>query len=79
MPDTSYESHSQPRVTPAVQWLIAANVGVYFLQLTLFGAGSVFNALGLDPGGAQETKTRVALEHLAKTLAVPADGSAARR
>lgn len=49
MPDTSYESHSQPRVTPAVQWLIAANVGVYFLQLTLFGAGSVFNALGLDP------------------------------
>ena len=49
MPDTSYESHSQPRVTPAVQWLIAANVGVYFLQLTLFGAASVFNVLGLEP------------------------------
>ena len=32
MPDTSYESPSQPKVTPAVQWLIAANVGVYFLQ-----------------------------------------------
>ena len=31
MPDTLYESPSQPRITPAVQWLIAANVGVYFL------------------------------------------------
>lgn len=49
MPDTSYESTSQPRMTPAVQWLIAANVGVYFLQITLFGPGNVFGALGLDP------------------------------
>ena len=49
MPDTSYESTSQPRMTPAVQWLIAANVGVYFLQLTLFGANNVFGVLGLDP------------------------------
>ena len=49
MPDTSYDSHSQPKVTPAVQWLIAANVGVYFLQVTLVGAPSVFNVLGLDP------------------------------
>lgn len=49
MPDTSYESTSQPRMTPAVQWLIAANVGVYFLQLTLFGSNNVFGALGLDP------------------------------
>lgn len=36
-------------MTPAVQWLIAANVGVYFLQLTLFGGTTVFNALGLGP------------------------------
>ncbi len=49
MPDTSYDSPSQPRMTPAVQWLIAANVGVYFLQLTLFGADNVFGALGLYP------------------------------
>lgn len=49
MSDTSFESTAQPRMTPAVQWLIAANVGVYFLQLTLFGSTNVFNALGLDP------------------------------
>lgn len=47
--DTSYEPQSQPRMTPAVQWLIAANVGVYFLQLTLIGADNVFAGLGLDP------------------------------
>jgi membrane associated rhomboid family serine protease len=49
MPDTTYESPSQQRMTPAVQWLIAANVGVYFLQVTLLGEINVFNALGLDP------------------------------
>ena len=49
MMDTSYEPQSQPRMTPAVQWLIAANVGVYFLQLTLIGADNVFAGLGLDP------------------------------
>ena len=49
MSDTLYDSPSQPRMTPAVQWLIAANVGVYFLQLTLFGREPVFRALGLDP------------------------------
>lgn len=47
--DTLYEPQSQPRMTPAVQWLIAANVGVYFLQLTLIGADNVFVGLGLDP------------------------------
>ncbi len=49
MSETLYDSPSQPRMTPAVQWLIAANVGVYFLQLTLLGAAPVFRALGLDP------------------------------
>ncbi|MEO8192320.1 MAG: rhomboid family intramembrane serine protease [Gemmatimonadales bacterium] len=49
MSDTSFESPMQPRLTPAVQWLIAANVGVYFLQLTLFGDKNVFGVLGLDP------------------------------
>ena len=36
-------------MTPAVQWLIAANIGVFFLQVTLFGGDTVFGALGLDP------------------------------
>jgi membrane associated rhomboid family serine protease len=36
-------------MTPAVQWLIAANVGVYFLQLTLIGADNMFAGLGLEP------------------------------
>lgn len=49
MQDTSYEQSNHPRMTPAVQWLIAANVGVFFLQVTLFGGNSVFAALGLDP------------------------------
>jgi membrane associated rhomboid family serine protease len=49
MSDALYEPQSQPRITPAVQWLIAANVGVYFLQVTLFGGDAVFNVLGLAP------------------------------
>jgi len=49
MSDTLYDSPSQPRMTPAVQWLMAANVGVYFLQVTLLGGDNVFSALGLDP------------------------------
>jgi membrane associated rhomboid family serine protease len=49
MSDALYEPQSQPRITPAVQWLFAANVGVYFLQVTLFGGDAVFNVLGLAP------------------------------
>ncbi len=49
MTDTSFDQPAHPRMTPAVQWLIAANVGVFFLQVTLFGGDSVFRALGLDP------------------------------
>ncbi|MFN2635469.1 MAG: rhomboid family intramembrane serine protease [Gemmatimonadaceae bacterium] len=36
-------------MTPAVQWLLALNIGVYFLQLTLFGRDALFSALALDP------------------------------
>jgi membrane associated rhomboid family serine protease len=36
-------------MTPAVQWLLALNIGVYFLQLTLFGQDAVYSALALDP------------------------------
>ncbi len=48
MSDALYDSPQQPRMTPAVQWLLAANVGVYFLQLTLFRSEAVYRALGLS-------------------------------
>ncbi len=38
---TTAESDLQGGVTPAVRWLIAANVGVYFLQLAVFGGDNV--------------------------------------
>jgi membrane associated rhomboid family serine protease len=44
-----YEAPQSPRMTPAVQWLLALNIGVYFLQLTLFGSDAVFSSLALDP------------------------------
>lgn len=43
------ETESSPRMTRAVQWLLALNIGVYFLQLTLFGTPAVYSALALDP------------------------------
>ncbi len=44
-----YEASESPRMTRAVQWLLALNIGVYFLQLTLFGQDAVYSALALDP------------------------------
>jgi membrane associated rhomboid family serine protease len=41
--DTDY-----PRLTKAVQWLIAINVAIYFLQLTVVGAQNMLPALGFD-------------------------------
>lgn len=35
-----------PRLTPAVRWLVALNVVVFFLQFTLFGADNVRGAFG---------------------------------
>jgi membrane associated rhomboid family serine protease len=40
------EEQDIPRLTPAVQWLIALNVVVFFLQFTLFGAANMRDALG---------------------------------
>lgn len=37
-----------PRISAAVQWLIAINVAVYFLQLTLLGPVAVQQALGFN-------------------------------
>ena len=47
MSDVSYDPTQQPRMTPAVQWLLAANIGVYFLQVALIGPDNVYRALGL--------------------------------
>jgi len=40
-----------PRLTPAVQWLIAISVAIYFLQLTVVTANDVASALGFNAGG----------------------------
>ena len=45
----SYEAFESPRMTRAVQWLLALNIGVYFLQLTLFGQNATYSILALDP------------------------------
>lgn len=44
-----YEALESPRMTRAVQWLLALNIGVYFLQLTLFAPDAIYSALALDP------------------------------
>lgn len=44
-----YEATESPRMTRAVQWLLALNIGVYFLQLTLLSPDAVFSTLALDP------------------------------
>jgi membrane associated rhomboid family serine protease len=44
-----YDVSESPRMTRAVQWLLALNIGVYFLQLTLFGQDALYSALALDP------------------------------
>src|SRR6476660_5755315 len=43
-----YDAPQSPRMTRAVQWLLALNIGIYFLQLTLFGTDAVYSALALD-------------------------------
>ena len=50
MSETLFDSPQRRAITPAVQWLLAANIGVYFLQLTLFGSDQVYAALGLSFG-----------------------------
>ena len=49
MSNDVYDEHQPSRLTPAVQWLLALNVGLYFLQTMLFGNESVFSRLALDP------------------------------
>ncbi|HET7622921.1 MAG TPA: rhomboid family intramembrane serine protease, partial [Gemmatimonadaceae bacterium] len=48
MPFSEFEEQDSPRLTPAVQWLIAINVAVYFLQLTLVGPVDIQRALAFE-------------------------------
>lgn len=43
---SEYQEEQRFRITPAVAWLLAINIGVFFVQLTIFGERNVFNALG---------------------------------
>ncbi|HUR91629.1 MAG TPA: rhomboid family intramembrane serine protease [Gemmatimonadaceae bacterium] len=45
---TEYQEERRFGVTPAVAWLLAINIGVFFLQLAIFGERNVFGALGFD-------------------------------
>ncbi|MGH7665243.1 MAG: rhomboid family intramembrane serine protease [Gemmatimonadaceae bacterium] len=45
---TVSEDQDYPRITPAVQWLIVANVAIFFLQLTVLGDNAVQSALGFE-------------------------------
>lgn len=49
MSNQLYDENESARMTPAVQWLLALNVGVYFLQVVVFGAARVFAVFALDP------------------------------
>src|SRR5215208_1366754 len=49
MASYSYSDEPEyPRITPAVQWLITANVVIYFLQLTIVQPAIMQDALGFD-------------------------------
>lgn len=45
---TEYQEEAGFRITPAVAWLLAINIGVFFLQLAVFGERNVFATLGFD-------------------------------
>lgn len=49
MSNPLFEEEKSPGLTPAVQCLLALNVGVYFLQVMLFGAKGMFSLFALDP------------------------------
>jgi len=49
MSNQLYEEQESPGITPAVRALLALNVGVYFLQVMLFGAKGMFSLFALDP------------------------------
>lgn len=46
MTQPSVDEQDFPRITPAVQWIIALNVVSFFLQFTLFGPSNMRDGLG---------------------------------
>lgn len=46
----SVEEQDYPRMTPAVQWLIAINVAIYFVQVTLVSPAAMQAALAFQVG-----------------------------
>ncbi|MCC6318130.1 MAG: rhomboid family intramembrane serine protease [Gemmatimonadaceae bacterium] len=44
------DESDRPSLTRGVQWLIAINVAIYFLQLTVVGAPNMLGALGFQAG-----------------------------
>jgi membrane associated rhomboid family serine protease len=46
---TTSDPTDAPRLTPAVQWLLALNVAIYFLQVTIIQPADLQSALGFDP------------------------------
>lgn len=48
------DEQDTPRITPAVQWLIALNVVVYFLQLTIVPETAMRSALGFSVSALAE-------------------------
>jgi membrane associated rhomboid family serine protease len=42
------DEQDYPRITPAVQWLIAANALIFFLQLTVVSRSDMIGALGFE-------------------------------
>lgn len=59
----AYTEHEYPRITPAVQALIAVNVAVAFLQYTLFG-DTVAGALGFRWGAEAASHWWTALTYM---------------
>jgi membrane associated rhomboid family serine protease len=52
---TLYDEHETPRVSRAVQALIAINVAMLFLQWTVVSDADVFAVLGFQPGSLQRS------------------------
>jgi membrane associated rhomboid family serine protease len=52
---TPFEPHDRPRLTPAVQALLAINVAMLFLQWTVVSDADAFAVLGVQAGSLQRT------------------------
>ena len=50
------DDNEYPRITPAVQWLIAINVAIYFLQMTIVSSADMYGALGFEMKNLEQTQ-----------------------